>query len=660
MHGSSNPFAAYDRFPRRQRTVRDYHGKHWGVDAEPETSSGPVTPPLLAERDKRFVFFLGAVFVILLLFGVRLTELQMVRGATLRVTAEENRIRIKPIRASRGILYDRNGEQLVRNIPNLSLHVVPADLPKSGDLRATADTLAAILQEDAKAFFTELRALRTPSPPSAPSFQPVTLRDHLSYETALKLRLAEKTLPGLSVEEEATREYLGGPAFSHILGYTGKISEEELKQSAYQNYLRTDEIGKSGVEASHERLLKGADGKKQVEVDSLGKERRVVATEEPSIGKNIRLSIDTSLQRIAQEALEEYVRASGGSGGAVVALDPRNGEVLALTSAPSFDNNIFVSGVSKEEYAKVGTDAGNPLFNRAVSGQYPPGSTIKPLVASAALQEGVITPKTTVLSTGGIRIGQWFFPDWKAGGHGVTDVRKAIAESINTFFYMVSGGTEDFPGLGIERLSRYLKLFGLGAPLGIDLPSERKGLVPSLAWKQEAKKERWYIGDTYHLAIGQGDVLVTPLQMAAATSVIANGGTLYQPRLLDAIAEQREGDLQWQPVEPVTLRKDFLRPEYLSVVREGMRQTVLSGSARSAQSLPFEIAGKTGSAQFGPSKRTHAWFTAFAPYEQPTIALAVIVESGGEGHAAALPVVKKILERYQQLGHVDNPLDKSN
>lgn len=330
-------------------------------------------------------------------------------------------------------------------------------------------------------------------------------------------------------------------------------------------------------------------------------------------------------------------------GGALVAIDPRNGEILALASAPTFDNNLFTQQKDPAALAALFQDERNPLFFRPTDGQYPSGSTMKPFVASAALSLGVITPTTTVNSTGGIRVGQWFFPDWQSGGHGITNVRKAIAQSVNTFFYMVGGGGDGFQGLGVSRLVPFLARFGFGQASGIDLPGEAIGLLPTPEWKEETKNERWYIGDTYHLAIGQGDVLVTPLQMAVATAAIANGGTVYQPRLVTTV-EDAAG--RRSALGPQTKGELVASSQTLAVVREGMRDGVLDGSSRAMQSLPVSSAGKTGTAQFGNGSATHAWFTAFAPYEDPTLAIAVVVESGGEGHAAALPVARDVIAAY--------------
>lgn len=632
-----NPFAHHDQFITSSRKLVDYNGREWGVQFDPSSGTRPLHPGLSPILSKRFIGFLFCILSTVCILYAKIAQLQVVKGEYLLVAAEENRIRLQPIQAPRGILYDRYGEQLVRNIANLTLELVPDDLPPPARIPDEAVTLSSILGEDAHALSDELLAVKKTS------FQPALFRNHLPYETTLKLRLAEQNLPGFRVVESASREYLSGTSFSHILGYTGKISQSEYTALRENGYQLTDEIGKSGIENAYETALKGKNGTREIEVDARGKEQRVIASEDPLIGENIYLSIDAEMQRRAQELLDEQVKKTGASGAAVVALDPRNGEIIALASSPAYDNNNFAQGLRKEEFQKLLDNPMRPLFNRALAGQYPPGSTIKPFIASAALQEHIINSKTTINSTGGIHIGQWFFPDWKSGGHGVTNVQKAIAESINTFFYMVGGGAENFTGLGIDRLTRYLEKFNLGKQTGIDLPGERRGFLPSPEWKEKVKKERWYIGDTYHLSIGQGDVLVTPLQMAVATSVIANGGTLFRPHIASAIGMGLE---KARPVLHSTVTEDVIDAHYLASIREGMRQAVLTGSARALNSLPVDTAGKTGTAQFGPNKKTHAWFTTFAPYTDPHIVLAVIIEGGGEGHAAALPVAKELYQWY--------------
>jgi penicillin-binding protein 2 len=315
-----------------------------------------------------------------------------------------------------------------------------------------------------------------------------------------------------------------------------------------------------------------------------------------------------------------------------------------MVSLPSYDNNQFAVGISTKDYQMLIENPDQPLFNRSVSGEFPSGSTIKPVMAAAALQERVVSENTKFQSSGGLRIGQWFFPDWQAGGHGSTDVRKAIAQSVNTYFYYIGGGYEEFQGLGVERIVRYGKLFGLGEQTGIDLPGEAKGFLPTPDWKKEAKGEPWYIGDTYHLSIGQGDLLVTPLQVAMYTAAFANGGTLFRPHLVKTVLFGDDRIMTSVKEEPI--REKFIDEYDMQVVRDGMRQTVLSGSARSMQSVPVPVAGKTGTAQWSSKKDPHAWFTGFAPYDNPAVAITVLIEEGEEGSSVAVPVAREFLTWY--------------
>ncbi len=384
-----------------------------------------------------------------------------------------------------------------------------------------------------------------------------------------------------------------------------------------------------------------------------GKALDTIAEEQAVPGGNIVLSIDAELQTLLYDEIKRVADQEGLPGGAAVALDPRTGKVRALVSYPSYDPNLFTQGISSELYSNLLNDERKPLFDKAISGEYPSGSTFKLVVAAAALQTGVVTPNTTVNSTGGLCINcstRPDFPDWKTGGHGVTDIYKALAESVNTYFYLAGGGTYDKDkleisgGLGIDRIADYAHAFGLGAATGIDIPGEADGFIPTPAWKEEAKDEPWYLGDTYHVSIGQGDLLVTPLQVAVYTMIVANGGTFYQPQLVDHIIDQTGATTA--TIAPSVRGSDFVDPSNLAVVRAGMRQAVISGSARSMASLGVSSGGKTGTAEIGETGKKHSWYTTFLPYEDPKLVLVVLMEEGGDGTEAALPVVKAVLSNY--------------
>lgn len=328
-------------------------------------------------------------------------------------------------------------------------------------------------------------------------------------------------------------------------------------------------------------------------------------------------------------------------------MDPRNGGVLAFVSIPGFDANIFSGKIDSKNYNRLLQDENRPMLNRIFGGLYPPGSTIKPFVASSALDAGIIDENTTILTPPEIKIGEWIFPDWKA--HGSADVKKAIAESNNIFFYALGGGYDKIQGLGSDLLKKYLTRFGFGEVTGIDIPGEQAGLVPDRAWRKKVKNDNWYIGDTYHMAIGQGDMLVTPLEIATATAAIANGGTLYEPRVAKEIVSAETGETI-QKIASKIKKKEIINGDALRIVRDGMRMTITSGSGYSTfgNDFPIEVAGKTGTAQFGSEGKTHAWFTSFAPFNDPKIAVSVFVEAGGEGYQYAAPVAKTAYEWYAQ------------
>lgn len=599
------------------------------------------------------------IFLALLLVLSRVFWLQIVKGDYYSAMAKGNRIRVKSIEPQRGIIYDRNGIPLVRNTANFVLYFNPGDMPKEEKAREKLiDKISRILEDEevGKKMREKIEEIDIYS---LEAFQPFMATDNISYEKALKLFLESKEMPGIVLANKSRRKYLNefeiedleentqkkkAESLSYILGYTGKISSQELGRVEADNYSSIDYIGKSGVEYTWEETLKGLKGRKRVEVDALGKEKRVISEESAQNGADIFLNIDATFQAGAERILKKYLEEKNLGKASLVALDPRNGEVLALVSLPAFDNNIFFQGFSGREFEEFFSQEDKSLFNRAIKGEYPSGSTIKPVIGAAALEEGIISENTTINSVGGIWIDQWFFPDWLAGGHGRTDIRKAIAQSVNSFFYYVGGGYEDFQGLGLDKILEYNRLFGLGEPTGIDLPSEVDGFLPSREWKKERYNESWYIGDTYHLSIGQGFLLATPLQIANFTSVFANYGTLYKPRVVRAVSlPERE---KVEEVEKEIIAQDFIDEYNLEVIRQGMRQTVTYGSARSLDSMSVEVAGKTGTAQWSSKKENHAWFTCFAPYKSPEIVLTVLVEEGGEGTRISVPIAREVLEYY--------------
>ena len=588
------------------------------------------------------------LFLFLAVIFFRATWLQLARGDYFYHLAEGNRIRVERIESKRGIIYDQRLEPLVRNLANFLLYLVPADLPKEPSQYQPIINRISQIIENVKAEEIE-RMLEKIKTSSLESYQPLFVADKIPYEKAMLLYLESAQMPGVILASKVQREYnlcdyANCPAsLSHLLGYTGKINEEELKKFG-ADYLAIDYLGKAGVENFWENELRGVYGKKQIEVDAFGKEKKIINQQPPVDGDNLVLSLNLAAQQKLEELLANSLAKLKLTKACAIVLNPENGEVIAMISLPAYNNNFFARGITNEEYQELINHPDLPLFNRCISGEYASGSTIKPVIAAAGLEEGVIDENTTFNSTGGLKVGEWFFPDWRAGGHGLTNVRQALAESVNTFFYYLGGGYGDFTGLGIDRLVKYAKLFNLGAQTGVDLIGEADGFLPSKEWKESTKGERWYIGDTYHFAIGQGDILVTPLQVANYTVAFANGGSLYRPHFTRQILDSQNKVISQIETKPT--RNNFIKQNNIKIVRQGMRQTVTSGSAKILQTLPVAVAGKTGTAQWSTTKNAHAWFTGFAPYEQPEIVLTILIEEGGEGSQVAVPIAYDFFNWY--------------
>ncbi len=631
----SNPFTIQSE---RFGTVRTSRGLTAMDEFQDGAVSGGRHPERLGPTIRPRRFWVGATgFVVAMaLLLLRAAQLQIVQGAHYAALAESNRVRRQTIVAPRGIVYDRFGLPLIQNVPSFVFTMTYADLPKDAAEReavlVSAADLSGVPRTDIDLLLTD--AKKDP-------LDPFVLKKGIPYEAAMRLAIAAPSLPGFKLDTATVRAYAtSAPALSHVLGYVGNITAEEYEGRREEGYRRVDDIGKDGIERSEETLLRGTPGWLDVEVNSRGRELSVDGRTDPSPGKTLTLTIDLELQAFIESRLADVLKKLGLAKASVVAIDPRDGAVRALVSEPTFDSNAFSGGIDADLYARLINDPDQPLYDRAVSGEFPPGSTFKPYVAYTALSGGLVAPSTSFVSTGGLRVGEWFFPDWKAGGHGVTDVRKAIAWSVNTYFYVIGGGFDTFTGLGVERITDGARLFGFGSKTGIDLPSEADGFLPSKEWKQEAKGERWYVGDTYHLAIGQGDMLATPLQVAVANATIANGGQRFTPRLI----EQIDG----VPVSSVPAG-DALDPSAVQVVREGMRAAVTYGSARFLSILATPVAGKTGTAQAPGNVATHAWFEGFGPYENPTLSIVILVENGGEGSSVAVPIARDIFEWW--FGH---------
>lgn len=647
-----NPFKLFGSPDNSSKKLNGKFKKSWveeSFDIESETA-----PRLAVSHTKNYVgasIDLGNVkiFVLVVLAGLsivflRTFYLQIFRGNYYRGLAEGNRIRLRPIPAERGIIYDRFNKELVNNVPDLSLVIVPQDLPRSNEDR---EKIIATLSEMSGLDIDSIKKIIKKYSPY--QYESLVLKENIDYQTALKIYIENYNLPGVSIESGSKRSYLSGVqqqsetlSLSHLLGYLGKLSDQELVDLHDRGYLQTDNIGRTGLEKIYEPYLRGISGQKKIEVNSLGKEQNVLAVEPPQPGKNLILTIDAEAQNKLENLIKDTAKKTGKRKIAAIAMNPQNGEIISLVSWPAFDNNEFSGGISSTTYQGYLGDPDHPLFNRAIAGTYPPGSTVKPVVAAAALQEKIITKNTAFNSVGGFTMGKWFFKDWKAGGHGITNVIKALAWSVNTFFYYVGGGHDNFVGLGVDRLTNYMSLFNIAQKTGIDLPGEGSGFLPSKEWKRRVRGESWFTGDTYNLSIGEGDLLVTPLQVALWTAAVANGGKVVQPHLGDKIIDPVNNTSV--ALENKIIRNNFISPENINIVREGMRECVLSGSCQLLKSLPFVSGGKTGTAQWNKNHGTHAWFTSFAPYQDPQIAVTVLVEEGGEGATIAMPIAKNFLE----------------
>lgn len=569
---------------------------------------------------RRLLTIRALVVLIFALILARLAQLQVIEGERHRRLADENRIRVLRRLAPRGAIYDRNGEVLASSRPAFSISLVPEEL----DVVHRRDDLAAF------AFLLEMEpealeaALNNDAGPPRPPYEPITV--HRDASAAVVARLEEHSvyLGGVNLLTDAVRQYPHGSLAAHVLGYVREISPRELERPEYAGYRPRDLIGKAGVERVAERALRGLDGGDQVEVDARGRRIRTLGAVPPTPGRDLWLTLDLEIQRAAEEAL-------GGRAGAVVAMDPWTGGILALASHPTYDLNAFSGILSPEDWRRI-TGPGNPQHNRAIAACYPPGSVFKIVTAAAALERGVTSRQHRYHCPGAFWLGGWRLRCWKREGHGNLDFIRGFAQSCNVMFATLGRDA------GPEALSETARRFGLGQPSGVDLPHEAAGLIPDPQWKRAARKQPWYPGDTAQMAIGQGDCLVTPLQVARAYSVIANGGYLVRPHLIARI----EGYEDYHPSPDA--RPVGLRAETIAAIRDGMKAVVApGGTAGRIASADFPIAGKTGTAEAARGE-AHAWFAGFAPADQPRVVVVVVIEHAGAGSAAAAPVARHVLD----------------
>ncbi len=592
-------------------------------------------------RKKIRVFVILVVLCFIMLW-TRVWFLQILKGEGFRDLSENNRVRMVSLPAYRGKVVDRNGETLVSIRPSFNLYITPED---TQDIEQTLQYLVSQVPIDEDKLKADIK--------NAAPFENVLVKRDIPWNEIAFVEENNRLLPGIHLKVEPLRDYVHDDLAAHVLGYLGEVTKSRLAEDTDKDYRLGDLIGKKGMELLFESELRGKKGHKEVEVDVAGRELEVLRKLPSQSGNNLVLTLDIRLQKLAESLLtgteEEPKR------GSVVLMKVTTGEVLAMVSKPAFNPNRFASGISKADWKQVAFNKNHPLQNRAIDGQYPPGSTFKVVTAMAGLEEKVVTPETTVYCPGSFRLGRGYYRCWKRGGHGHVNLHDALAQSCDVYFYTVGHR------LGVDTLAKYSRAMGLGSLTGISLTGEKPGLVPTSQWKVKARKEPWQLGETISVSIGQGFNLVTPIQQARLIATVANNGMVLRPYLVRKVVDN-DGRTVKENL-PKILYKMKARPEHFEKIREGLLEVVngARGTGRRARLKNVQVAGKTGTAQVvrmkafegGEEKeeipyefRDHAWFFAFAPYENPEVAVAVIVEHGGHGGAAAAPVAKELIAEY--------------
>ncbi len=593
----------------------------------------------------RLVISIAFVLLLLGILLARFVYLQAMRHDYYHTLAEKNRISVVPIVPNRGLILDRNGVVLAHNFAGYTLEITPSKVANLRDTINDLSRLVEIAPRDRKRF-KKLMA-------ESHDFETLMIRSRLSDEEVARFASQQYRFPGVEIKARLFREYPYSEKTAHLLGYIGRINQADVdrldESDRTANYRGTDYIGKTGLEQYYENELHGTTGIEQVEVDSAGRAVRILSRTAPVSGNTLVLSIDAKLQEIAEQAFGDYR-------GALVAIDPANGEVLAFVSRPGYDPSLFIDGIDEESWKELNDSPDHPLNNRALRGQYPSGSTIKPFMALAGLFYNVRSPALTISDPGFYTLpgNRHHYRDWKPGGHGTVDMFKSIVVSCDTYYYGLA------VEMGIDNIFNYLSRFGFGKKTGIDLEGETSGLLPSQEWKQKRYKQKWYTGDTVSVGIGQGYSLVTPLQLAYATATLANGGIGYKPHLVREIRNSSSNKSRLLENKQESDVK--IAPEHLDLVKRAMAAVTQPGGTAVSASVgaPYTIAGKTGTAQvigmkqgekYDASKiderhRDHAWFISFAPAEQPRIAVVVLAENGGHGGGTAAPIARKVLDYY--------------
>lgn len=598
----------------------------------PFEKNGPI------ENNKAFYWGNIIIVGIFALLIFRLYQLQIWQGDYFKNLAENNRLRIQEIPAPRGIIFDRHGIPLVESFPSFDVSLFRQDVR---DLRPVVDLLSRALSMSPEKLYARLDGSKNLS-----AAHPIKIKNNISREELAAIETRRLELPGVMVDMVIRRNYPYQNLAAHLIGYLGEISQEELEKEEYSNHKIGYMIGKYGIEKMYELQLMGEPGGRQIEVNALGRKVRVMGYVEPNPGNNLFLTLDLELQKAAEEAM-------AGKRGALVAMDPQNGDILAMVSKPDFNPNFFARGVSSEYWRYLITNPAHPLQNRATQGQYPPGSVYKIITAIAALEEGLITPDTSFHCAGSFSFGNREYLCWRKEGHGTVNLRRAIVESCDVYFYNL--GLK----LGVDRLAKYALGLGLGKITGFPLGNEKPGLIPTSSWKMKRWGIPWQPGENLSIAIGQGYNLVTPLQIAATLSAIANGGKYYRPRILKSVQAPHGEILQeFYPQEEKILS---ISSETRRLITEALWGVVNSpgGTGGRARVEGFDVAGKTGTAQviqrregrgeyLGGEFKDHAWFACFAPLPNPQITVVVLVEHGGHGGATAAPIARQVLAAYYE------------
>ncbi len=597
---------------------------------------------------KKFEMLLWIISISLTLLVVRLWYLQVIKGDDLRQKSESNRIRIHEVKALRGIITDRNGVIMSNNQPSYDLAIVPGN---TKDVQEIAAELERLYSREGLEFNMDESMIDR-----ARSSVQMKLERSISWQELALVETNCLDLPGVAVDIVPVRRQYLGMAAAHLLGYVNEISPEELKNDTTGQYKPGDRVGKSGIERIYDRFIRGVSGGEHIEVNAAGRKVRILGRVEPVPGHNLYLTVDSVLQQVAWDAME-------GKTGSVIAMDPRDGSILALVSRPAYDPELFNKKMSRELWESLTKDPMRPLENKAIAGQYPPGSTFKMIMAIAGLEEGVITPDTKFNCSGSFTLGNHTFRCWQKKGHGTVNLHRAIVQSCDVYFYNVGRL------LGIDKIAEYSRLLGLGSPTGVPLPGEKEGLVPSSEWKLKRFKVKWQPGETISASIGQGFGVVTPIQLVNAYATLANGGDMYIPRIVKKI-ESWDGKLiqEFPPTKKTSLSID---KKTMELVKQGLWGVCNEpgGTAMSLRRKEADVCGKTGTAQVISAQglgsrameykyRDHALFVCFAPKDNPEIAIAVVVEHGGHGSSAAAPVARKLVDAYFEQKKGPAPQDK--